>query len=69
VVERSELAEHVWDEHFDPFSNLIDVHINRLRGKVDKGFVPLIHTQRGVGYMLALLDGDPVNSSPKENDV
>jgi two-component system copper resistance phosphate regulon response regulator CusR len=69
VVERSELAEHVWDEHFDPFSNLIDVHINRLRGKVDKGFVPLIHTQRGVGYMLALLDADPVNSSPKENDV
>jgi len=69
VVDRSELAEHVWDEHFDPFSNLIDVHINRLRGKVDKGFVPLIHTQRGVGYMLASLDADPVNSPPTENDV
>jgi two-component system copper resistance phosphate regulon response regulator CusR len=46
VVNRSELAEHVWDEHFDPLSNLIDVHINRLRSKVDKGFDPLIHTRR-----------------------
>jgi two-component system copper resistance phosphate regulon response regulator CusR len=66
VVDRLELAEHVWDEHFDPFSNLIDVHINRLRNKVDKGFAPLIHTQRGVGYMLASLD---VDSSPTETDV
>jgi two-component system copper resistance phosphate regulon response regulator CusR len=56
VVNRSELAEHVWDEHFDPLSNLIDVHINRLRSKVDKGFAPLIHTQRGAGYMLASLN-------------
>jgi two-component system copper resistance phosphate regulon response regulator CusR len=56
VVSRPELAEHVWDEHFDPLSNLIDVHINRLRSKVDKGFAPLIHTQRGAGYMLASLD-------------
>jgi DNA-binding response OmpR family regulator len=63
VVDRAELAEHVWDEHFDPFSNLIDVHINRLRNKVDKGFSPLIHTQRGVGYMLASLE------SAAENDV
>jgi two-component system copper resistance phosphate regulon response regulator CusR len=53
VVNRTELAEHVWDEHFDPISNLIDVHINRLRSKVDSGFVPLIHTRRGAGYMLA----------------
>jgi two-component system copper resistance phosphate regulon response regulator CusR len=63
VVDRAELAEHVWDEHFDPFSNLIDVHINRLRNKVDKGFAPLIHTQRSVGYMLASL------KSAAENDV
>ena len=56
VVSRAELAEHVWDEHFDPLSNLIDVHINRLRTKVDKGSAPLIHTQRGAGYMLASLE-------------
>lgn len=69
VVNRSELAEHVWDEHFDPLSNLIDVHINRLRSKVDKGFAPLIHTRRGAGYMLASLDVTiPVKSSSK-NDV
>jgi len=59
VVNRSELAEHVWDEHFDPISNLIDVHINRLRGKVDNGFPPLIHTRRGAGYMLASLELTP----------
>jgi two-component system copper resistance phosphate regulon response regulator CusR len=54
VLTRAEIAEHVWDENFDPFSNLIDVNINRLRRKVDDGFaVPLIHTRRGEGYMLA----------------
>ncbi len=57
VVSRAEIAEHVWDENFDPLSNLIDVHINRLRRKVDDGFsVPLIHTRRGAGYMLASID-------------
>jgi two-component system copper resistance phosphate regulon response regulator CusR len=54
VLTRAEIAEHVWDEAFDPFSNLIDVNINRLRRKIDDGFaVPLIHTRRGEGYMLA----------------
>jgi two-component system copper resistance phosphate regulon response regulator CusR len=54
VLTRAEIAEHVWDENFDPLSNLIDVNINRLRRKVDDGFaVPLIHTRRGEGYMLA----------------
>ena len=54
VVSRGDIAEHVWDENFDPLSNLIDVNINRLRRKVDDGFaVPLIHTRRGEGYMLA----------------
>ncbi|HEV7860489.1 MAG TPA: response regulator transcription factor [Pyrinomonadaceae bacterium] len=54
VLGRGEIAEHVWDENFDPFSNLIDVNINRLRRKVDDGFsAPLIHTRRGAGYMLA----------------
>ncbi|MDQ2855664.1 MAG: response regulator transcription factor [Acidobacteriota bacterium] len=59
VINRAELGEHVWDEHFDPMSNLIDVHINRLRSKVDNGFAPLIHTRRGAGYMLAAADSSP----------
>ncbi len=57
VVSRAEIAEHVWDENFDPLTNLIDVHINRLRRKVDNGFSSkLIHTRRGAGYMVAALD-------------
>jgi heavy metal response regulator len=57
VVSRAEIAEHVWDENFDPLTNLIDVHINRLRRKVDDGFATkLIHTRRGSGYMLASAD-------------
>ena len=53
VVSRSEIAEHVWDEQFDPVSNLIDVHVNRLRRKLDEGGERrLIHTRRGAGYML-----------------
>ena len=48
------IIEHVWDIHFDSISNVVEVHINSLRNKVDKGFnVPLIHTVRGVGYLLA----------------
>jgi DNA-binding response OmpR family regulator len=54
VVGRAEIAEHVWDENYDPFSNLIDVYVSRLRRKVDGGErVALISTRRGVGYMLA----------------
>ncbi|MDT7603580.1 MAG: two-component system, OmpR family, copper resistance phosphate regulon response regulator CusR [Acidobacteriota bacterium] len=57
VLGRAEIAEHVWDENFDPLSNLIDVNINRLRRKVDDGFAaPLIHTRRGEGYLLASPD-------------
>ncbi|HEY0404951.1 MAG TPA: response regulator transcription factor [Pyrinomonadaceae bacterium] len=53
VIGREEIAEHVWDETFDPFSNLIEVYINRLRRKVDEPFgAPLIHTRRGAGYVL-----------------
>jgi len=53
LVGRSEIAEHVWDENFDPFSNVIDVYVKRLRKKIDEGFSPpLIHTRRGEGYML-----------------
>ncbi len=54
VVDRERIAQHVWDESFDPFSNLIDVYIRRLRGKIDAGFdPPLIHTRRGEGYILS----------------
>ena len=61
VVSRAEIAEHVWDENFDPLTNLIDVHINRLRRKVDSGFsTKLIHTRRGAGYIL--LSPDQVTS-------
>jgi two-component system OmpR family response regulator len=53
VVTRTMLLENVWDYHFDPQTNVIDVHISRLRSKVDKGFTqPLLHTIRGAGYMI-----------------
>jgi two-component system, OmpR family, response regulator len=53
VVTRTMLLEGVWDYHFDPQTNVIDVHISRLRQKIDKGFDrPLIHTIRGAGYSL-----------------
>jgi two-component system, OmpR family, response regulator len=53
VVTRTMLLEHVWDYHFDPQTNVIDVHVSRLRSKIDKGFDrPLIHTIRGAGYMV-----------------
>jgi DNA-binding response OmpR family regulator len=53
VVTRTRLAEHVWDENFDSFSNVIDVTVYHLREKVDRDFKPaLIHTVRGVGYVL-----------------
>jgi two-component system, OmpR family, response regulator len=53
VVTRTMLLEGVWDYHFDPQTNVIDVHISRLRSKIDRGFgAPLLHTVRGVGYRL-----------------
>jgi two-component system, OmpR family, response regulator len=53
VVTRTMLLENVWDYHFDPQTNVIDVHISRLRAKIDKGFTqPLLHTIRGAGYMV-----------------
>ena len=53
VVTRTMLLENVWDYHFDPQTNVIDVHISRLRSKIDKGFdPPLLHTIRGAGYMV-----------------
>jgi len=53
VVTRTMLLERVWDYHFDPQTNVIDVHVSRLRQKIDKGFSPpLLHTVRGAGYRL-----------------
>jgi len=54
IVGREEIAAHVWDENFDPFSNTIDVHIKRLRAKIG---APLIHTRRGEGYLLSVGQG------------
>ena len=54
VVGREQIGQHVWDENFDPFSNVIDVYIKRLRSKLDTGFRRrLIHTRRGEGYILS----------------
>jgi two-component system OmpR family response regulator len=54
VVTRTMLLEQVWDYHFDPQTNVIDVHISRLRGKIDKDFdSPLLQTVRGAGYMIS----------------
>jgi len=54
VVTRTMIAEHVWDQHFDSFTNVIDVYIRYLRSKIDDAFTTkLIHTVRGVGYVLS----------------
>jgi two-component system copper resistance phosphate regulon response regulator CusR len=53
LVTRTEIAAHVWDESFDPFSNVIEVYVNRLRKKIDDQHpIKLIHTRRGEGYIL-----------------
>ena len=53
VLTRTMISEHVWDYHFDSMTNVIDVYVNYLRKKIDKGFEPkLIHTIRGVGYIM-----------------
>jgi len=53
-VTKSLIIEHVWNIHFDSVSNVVEVHVNALRNKIDRGFDrPLIHTLRGVGYMLS----------------
>jgi two-component system copper resistance phosphate regulon response regulator CusR len=83
VVGRAEIAEHVWDETFDPFSNLIEVYINRLRRKIDgPKEIPLLHTKRGAGYMLGPSDDltgvendahsssrSKIKSTARKNDV
>jgi two-component system copper resistance phosphate regulon response regulator CusR len=53
VVTRSDIIDHVWDDNFDPVSNVIDVYVQRLRRKVDDGHErKLIHTRRGAGYVM-----------------
>ncbi|HEV2835661.1 MAG TPA: winged helix-turn-helix domain-containing protein, partial [Pyrinomonadaceae bacterium] len=53
LVSRAEIAAHVWDDTFEPFSNTIEVYMNRLRKKIDDNCaVKLLHTRRGEGYML-----------------
>jgi two-component system copper resistance phosphate regulon response regulator CusR len=60
VVSRGDIAEHVWDDSFDPMSNLIEVYIQRLRRKIDDGrAVKLIQTRRGAGYTLSADPGEP----------
>ena len=60
VVSRGDIAEHVWDEHYDPLSNVVDVYIQRLRRKFDRPGIPsIIRTRRGEGYQLSL---EPPNS-------
>src|SRR6267143_1482242 len=55
VVGREEIAEHVWDESFDPFSNFTEVYVNRLRRKIDvEGSKALLHTRRGAGYFFGV---------------
>jgi DNA-binding response OmpR family regulator len=67
VIGRAEIAEHVWDEHFDPFSNLIEVYVNRLRRKVDgPKDAPLLHTRRGSGYIFGASQGEgETENSPR----
>jgi DNA-binding response OmpR family regulator len=60
VVTRTQLSEHVWEQSFDPLSNVIDVHVARLRRKIDDGFPQrLLQTVRGKGYAIRLPDGEP----------
>jgi two-component system, OmpR family, response regulator len=57
IVTRTMLLENVWDFHFDPTTNVVETHVSRLRGKIDRGFpVELLHTVRGAGYSLRAPD-------------
>src|SRR5262249_48753641 len=61
VVGREAIAEHVWDESFDPFSNVIDVYIKRLRSKLESSGRRLIQTRRGEGYILSAQAAEPAD--------
>jgi len=69
VLSRAEISAHVWDENHDPSSNNLEVCIGRLRRKVDGGAsVPLIHTRRGAGYMLAELTAEDHSGAAHSGD-
>ena len=59
VISREEIADHIWDDRYDPTSNVIDVYVNRLRRKLDRGQQSCIRTRRGEGYQFAGLQPDP----------
>ena len=66
VISRTILTEHVYDYHFDTDSNVIDVHINKLRNKIDKGFdKQILHTIRGVGYTIKDMLTSPTDTQNK----
>ena len=66
IVTRTMLAEHVWEHDFDPLSNVIDVHIARLRRKIDEGFSPkLLETVRGRGYILQVPEKASIQAHKK----
>ena len=66
VVSRSDIAEHVWDEHYDALSNVVDVYIQRLRRKLEEaGAASLIRTRRGEGYQLHPTAHSPRGGDPK----
>src|SRR5712672_4383157 len=68
VVGRAEIAEHVWDETFDPFSNLIEVYVNRVRRKIDADSgKPLLHTRRGAGYFFGPLSESEISEAGDES--
>jgi DNA-binding response OmpR family regulator len=72
VVGRAEIAEHVWDDQFDPFSNLIEVYVNRLRRKIDGAKQsPLLHTRRGAGYLLGPAEepSETEKNKPRKRDA
>jgi DNA-binding response OmpR family regulator len=73
VIGRAEISDHAWDDNYDPFSNLIEVYVSRLRRKIDDGeAVPLLHTRRGAGYLLGVMataDGDTERAATVSSDA
>jgi two-component system copper resistance phosphate regulon response regulator CusR len=70
VVGRAAIAEHVWDDTFDPFSNLIEVYVNRLRHKIDEDSkLPLLHTRRGAGYLFGPEEEIAASDDAADRDV
>ena len=69
VMGRAAIAQHVWDESFDPLSNLIEVYVNRLRRKIDADSkVPLLHTRRGAGYLFGPAEENARANDPAQRD-